>query len=103
METSKIGIFENISLQSKLMPYYGSSPEGFLLLSLISKSVRNYQLEHYPQYRRFMFKYAKMIDFLGNKHLEMKLPLDLFKFSKLYVSSEEDAELLVALIHTSFK
>ena len=102
METSKIEIFESISLLSKLMPYYGSSPEGFLLLSLLSKSVREYLLEHYPQYRRFMIKYAKNIDDVKDKHLEMKLPLDLFKFSEFYVESEEEAELLVGLIRTLF-
>ena len=102
METSKIVIFESISLQSKLMPYYGSPPEGFLLLSLLSKGVREYLLEHYPQYRRFMFEYAKMIKYEKGKHLEMKLPLDLFKFSALYVDSEEAAELLVCLIRTLF-
>ena len=101
METSKIGIFESISLQSKIMPYYGSSPEGFLLLSLLSKSVRGYLLEHYPQYRRFMFEYAKEIKYdRKDEHLEMKLPLDLFKFSELKVDSEEAAELLVCLIRT---
>ena len=102
METSKIGIFVSISLLSKLMPYYGSSPEGFLLLSKLSKSVREYLLEHYREYRGFMFKYAKMIDYMFNKHLEMKLPLDLFKFPALNIFSEATAELLVALIHTLF-
>ena len=100
METSKIGIFESISLQSKIMPYYGSPPEGFLLLSLLSKSVRDYLLEHYPKYRAFMLKYAKKINYDRDKHLEMKLPLDLFQFSALYVDSEEAAELLVGLICT---
>ena len=102
METSKIGIFESISLLSELMPYYGSSPEGFLLLSLLSKSIRYYLLEHYPEYRRFMFKYAKMIDGVKDEHLVMKLPLDLFKISTLCVFSEETAELLVDLIRTLF-
>ena len=59
METSKIRIFESISLLSNLMPYYGLSHEGFLLLSLLSKSIREYFIEHYPKYRRFMLKYAK--------------------------------------------
>ena len=103
METSKIGIFESISLQSKLMPYYGSAPEGFLLLSLLSKSVREYLLEHYPQYRAFMLKYAKKIKYSIYKLSKMKLPLDLFKFSSLYVDYEEDAETLVGLIRTLFK
>ena len=102
METSEIGIFESISLLSKLIPYYGSSHIGFLLLSLLSKSVRDYLLEHYPQYRRFMFEYAKMIKYVKGKHLEMKLPLDLFKFSKFNVDSEEAAEHLFDLIHTLF-
>ena len=102
METSKIGIFESISLLSELMPYYGSSPEGFLLLSLLSKSIRDYLLEHYPQYRRFMFKYAKMIKYVRDEHLDTKLPLDLFKFPALKVRSEENAELLVGLIRTLF-
>ena len=84
------------------MPFYGLSPEGFLLLSLLSRSVREYLLEHYPEYRTFMLKYAKMIKYMGDKHLEMKLPLDLFKFSELYVRYEEDAEILVGLIHTLF-
>ena len=100
METSKIGIFESISLQSKLMPYYGSPPEGFLLLSLLSKSVREYLLKHYPEYRGFMLKYAKKIDGVKDKHLVMKLPLDLFKFSALKVYSEKEAEFLVGLFHT---
>ena len=98
METSKIGIFVSISLLSKLMPYYGSSPEGFLFLSMLSKSVRGYLLEHYPEYRAFMLKHAKQIDYLKGG-----LPLDLFKIPALNVRSEEDAELLVALIHTLFK
>ena len=103
METSKIGIFESISLLSKLMPYYGSSPEGFLLLSLLSKSVREYLLEHYPEYRRFMFEYAKEIKYdRKDEHLEMKFPLDLFKFSALEICSKEAAELLVCLIRTLF-
>ena len=102
METSKIVIFESISLQSKLMPYYGSSHKGFLLLSLLSKSIRGYLLEHYPQYRRFMLKYAKKIEYVKDEHLEMKLPLDLFKFSKFNVDSEEAAELLIGLIRTLF-
>ena len=103
METSEIRIFESISLLSILMPYYGSSHEGFLLLSLLSKSIRSYLLEHYPEYRRFMLKYAKMIKYVYDEHLEMKLPLDLFQFSALKVYSEEDAELLVGLICTLFK
>ena len=103
METSKIGIFESISLLSKLMPYYGSSHEGFLLLSLLSKNIRNYLLEHYPQYKRFMLKYAKKIDGMKGEHLEMKFPLDLFKFSALRVWSKEEAENLVDLIRTPFK
>ena len=102
METSKIEIFESISLLSKLMPYYGSSHEGFLLLSKLSKSVRDYLFEHYPEYRRFMLKYAKKIKYVYDEHLEMKLPLDLFKFSVLKVYSEETAELLISLIHTLF-
>ena len=102
METSKIRIFISISLLSKIFPYYGSSSEGFLLLSLLSKKVRDYLLEHYPEYRRFMFEYAKMIEYMRDKHLEMKLPLDLFHFSSLDVSFEEDAEFLVGLIHTLF-
>ena len=102
METSKIGIFESISLQSKLMPYYGSSHEGFLLLSLLSKSVRNYLLEHYPEYRRFMLKYAKKIKYAIYELWKMKLPLDLFQFSVFYVWSEEDVELLVGLICTLY-
>ena len=100
METSKIIIFESISLLSKLMPYYGLSHEGFLLLSLLSKSIRDYLLLHYPEYRTFMLKYAKKIKYVKDEHLEMKLPLDLFKFSELYIYDEEDAELLVGLIHT---
>ena len=103
METSKIIIFESISLLSKLMPYYGSSHIGFLLLSLFSKSVRDYLLEHYQEYRRFMLKYAKKIKYVQGEHLEMKLPLDLFQFLALYVCSEEDAEFLVCLIRTLFK
>ena len=103
METSKIGIFESISLQSKLMPYYGSSPEGFLLLSLLSKSIREYLLEHYPEYRRFMSKYAKKIKNVKSEHLEMKLPLDLCKIPAIYVFSAETAKLLVGLIRTLFK
>ena len=102
METPKIRIFESISLLSKLMPCYGPSHKGFLLLSLLSKSIRDYLLEHYPQYRRFMLKYTKKIGFMGDKHLEMKLPLDLFQFSALEVYSEEDAEFLVGLISTLF-
>ena len=89
METSKIRIFVSISLLSKLMPFYGSSPEGFLLLSLLSKSVREYLLEHYPEYRRFMSKYARIIEYAKDEHLEMKLPLDLFKFSALEVCFKE--------------
>ena len=100
METSKIEIFESISLLSILMPYNYSSHEGFLLLSLLSKSIRGYLLEHYPEYRRFMFKYAKKINDICNEHLEMKLPLDLFKFSILCVFSEEDAEYFIDLIRT---
>ena len=103
METSKIGIFVSISLLSKLMPYYGSSPEGFLILTLLSKSVRDYLLEHYPEYRRFMLKYAQKIEYVRDKHLEMKLPLDLFKFSALNVLLKDDAEELVCLIRTLFK
>ena len=103
METSKIRIFESCPLLSELMPYYGSSPEGFLLLSLLSKSVREYLLEHYLEYRRFMFKYAKKIKYdREDEHLEMKFPLDLFKFSALSVFSDEAAELLVCLIRTLF-
>ena len=102
METTKIGVFGSISLLSKLMPFYGSSHKGFLFLTLLSKSVRDYLLEHYPEYRRFMLKHAKTISYMEDKHLEMKLPLDLFQFSVLYVESEEDAELLVALIRTLF-
>ena len=85
------------------MPYYGSSHIGYLLLSLLSRSVRDYLLEHYPEYRRFMFKYTKKIEYVEDEHLEMKLPLDLFQFTALYVCSEEDAELLVGLICTLFK
>ena len=103
METSKIIIFKSISLLSKLMPYYGSSHIGYLLLSLLSRSVRDYLLEHYPEYRRFMLKYTKKIEYVKDEHLEMKLPLDLFQFTALYVCSEEDAELLVGLICTLFK
>ena len=103
METSKIEIFESTSLLSELMPFYGSSHEGFLILSLLSKSIKDYLLKHYPEYRRFMLKHAKKIIYMEDEHFEMKLPLDLFKFSKLYVRSEEDAELLVGLIHTLFK
>ena len=102
MEILKIGIFKSISLISKLMPYYGLSHEGFLLISLFSKSIRNYLLEHYPKYRRFMLKYAKMIEYMEDKHLVMKLPLDLFQFSYFNVYSVEDAEFLVGLIHTLF-
>ena len=102
METSEIRIFESISLLSKLMPYYGSSHIGFLLLSLLSKSVRGYLLEHYPQYRRFMFKYAKMKDYMIYKLSKMKLPLDLFKFQAIDVRYEKEAELLVDLIYTLF-
>ena len=102
METSKIGIFESISLLSKLMPYYGLSHEGFLLLSLLWKSVRDYLLEHYPQYRRFMFKYAKKIKYVIYEFWKMKLPLDLFKFSTLNVKSEEDTWFLAGLIYTLF-
>ena len=103
METFKIGIFESISLLSKLMPYYASSHEGFLILSLLSKSIRNYLLEHYPKYRRFMLKYARKIKYVEGEHLEMKLPLDLFQFSALNVCYKEDAEFLVGLINTIFK
>ena len=98
METSKIEIFESISLLSNLMPYYGSSHEGFLLLSMLSRSIRNYLLEHYQEYRTFMLKYAKKIDYVKGG-----LPLDLFKFSELYVYYEEVVEILVGLISTSFK
>ena len=103
METSKIGIFISISLLSKLMPYYGSSPEGFLLLSKLSKNNRDYLLKHYPEYRTFMLKQTKKIDSVKDKHLATKLPLDLFKFTSLYVESEEAAEFLVGLISTLFK
>ena len=113
METSEIRIFESISLLSKLMPYYGSSHIGFLLLSLLSKSIRDYLLEHYPEYRTFMFKYAKRIDGERDKHLIMKLPLDLFQFSALNIDYnfekdsekdyEEDTKFLVGLIRTLFK
>ena len=103
METSEIKIFESISLISKLMPYYGSSHIGYLLLSLLSKSIRCYLLEHYPKYRRFMLEYAKRIKYVKDEHLEMKLPLDLFQYTTLNVLSEEDAELLVGLICTLFK
>ena len=102
METSKIEIFESISLLSILIPYNYSSHEGFLFLSKLSKSIREYLLEHYPEYRRFMHKYSKKIGYMEDKHLEMKLPLDLFKFSVLYVDSEKAAEFLVSLIHTLF-
>ena len=50
-----------------------------------------------------MLKYVKKIKYVRGKHLEMKLPLDLFKFSALYVRYEEDSECLVGLIHTLFK
>ena len=103
METSEIWIFESYPLLSILMPYYGSSHEGFLLLSLLSKSVREYLLEHYPKYRRFMLKHAKMIDGVKDKHLAMRLPLDLFQFTALRVWSLKDAKFLVGLIHTLFK
>ena len=104
METSKIKIFESISLLSILIPYNYSSHEGFLLLSLLSKSVREYLLEHYQEYRTFMLKYAKKInDNREDEHLEMKIPLDLFQFTALKVLSEEDAEFLVCLIRTLFK
>ena len=103
METSKIGIFESISLLSILMPYNYSAHEGFLFLSLLSKSIREYLLEHYPEYRRFMLKHAKIIDGVKDEHLVMKLPLDLFQFSALDVFSKVDAEFLVGLICTLFK
>ena len=103
METSKIGIFESISLLSNIMPLYGSSHEGFLVLSLLSKSIRSCLLERYPEYRIFMLKYAKKKECVKDKHLEMKLPLDLFKFSALNVDSQKVAEFLVSLIHTIFK
>ena len=103
METSKIGIFVSISLLSILIPYYGKSPEGFLLLSKLSKSIREYLLEHYPEYRGFMLKYAKKITDVKVKHLNTKLPLDLFKFPTVYVRCKEEAELLVGLIGTLFK
>ena len=102
METSKIRIFESISLLSELMPYYGSSHEGFLILSLLSKSIRDYLLEHYPKFRTFMLKHATKIEYVEDEHLEMKLPLDLFQFSYLDVYSEEDAEFFVVLIRTLF-
>ena len=100
METSKIGIFESISLLSEIMPFYGSSHEGFLLLSLLLKSIRSYLFEHYPEYRRFVLKHAKMIKYKKNEHLEMKIPLDLFQFSALEVYYKKDAKLLVGLIRT---
>ena len=103
MEKSRIRIFESISLLSKLMPYYGSSHIGYLLLSSLSKSIRCYLLEHYSKYRRFMLKYAKKVEYVEDEHLEMKLPLDLFKFTALNVRSEKDAELLVELFRTLFK
>ena len=103
METSEIRIFESISLLSILMPYYGSSHEGFLLLSKLSKIIRDYLLEHYSKYRRFMLTYAKKIKYMEDEHLEMKLPLDLFQFSALKVFSVETAEFLVDLIRTLFK
>ena len=103
METSKIRILESISLLSILMPYYGSSHEGFLLLSKLSKIIRDYLLEHYSKYRRFMLTYAKKIKYMEDEHLEMKLPLDLFQFSALKVFSVETAEFLVDLILTLFK
>ena len=100
METSKTRIFESYPLLSELMPYYGSSPEGFLLLSLLSKSVREYLLEHYPKYRRFMLKYAQKIKYSIYKLSEMKLPLDLFQISALNVCYKEAAEILVGLTRT---
>ena len=45
----------------------------------------------------------KKIEYVKGKHLETKLPLDLFKFSALKVYYEEDAELVAGLIRTLFK
>ena len=102
METSKVGIFERISLLSILIPYNYSSHEGFLFLSKLSRSIRDYLLKHYREYRTFMLKYAKKINYVNNEQLVMKLPLDLFKFPAINVYYEKAAELLVDLIHTLF-
>ena len=39
---------------------------------------------------------------MKDEHLEMKLPLDLFKFSALEVCSKKDVDELICLIHTLF-
>ena len=103
METSEIGIFKSISLLSILIPYNYSSHEGFLFLSLLSNSIRNYLHEHYPEYWRFMLKYAKTLNYKICELLKMKLPLDLFKFAALEIYTQEDYESLAGLISTQFK
>ena len=101
MESISIPIMESFPLVSIIMPYYGYCHEMFKILSELSASIRINLADYYPEFRRFMLKYAKVLENIKIKELsETKLPLDLFKFKIDEYSLSNGITDLMVLIDT---
>ena len=94
MERSHIAILESFPLISVIIPYYGFTHWGFLLLSALSRKTRSILMENYKVFRRIMLQYSKerKIEDNGEWSLLVLLPADLFRFN-IRISAEKLIEL----------
>ena len=81
MEDSRFAILENFNLISKVMPYYGYNHKAFLLLSALSKNIRQLLIERYTEYRTFMFQYSREERVTIEDLAQLSQPSDLFRYS----------------------
>ena len=79
MEANRISIFENYAVMSILLPYFGYTDEGFILLSSLDVRSREKLDNHYEEFRNFMARYCntRWVESWSNKFP----PWDLFRYN----------------------
>ena len=99
MEGNHIPILESYPLVSKVMPYYGFTHKGFLVLTILSKSVRQMIIVNYKTFRRIMLEYSfeKFITIEALTRLDLPTDLFRYKIDKTYLG--EGGKNLVTFIN----
>ena len=98
MEGYSIQLFENFALTTKIMPYYGTSDQGFLFLSSFWVGSRDKLYEFYEEYRKIMGEYWTVLKIHNFKLNLLLLPTDLFRYN-IYWSDQNSLDAFINFIN----
>ena len=92
MENTKVPLFENFNLTTRVLPYYSYAHNSFLLLSTLCSRSRAKLDEFYWEFRKAMCKYWTKLFYQKDKY--PIFPSDLFEIS-FYCYNEKQANSLI--------